>query len=92
MTQDATTRPIPQPTFMDYFGTYGGMAVKAIIFFIILGFITVPLWKSVYDASNFWNYLLMGMAISFGLVIFLLLLGVVTAILSKIFSIFKTKN
>ncbi|MCU0822443.1 MAG: hypothetical protein MUC95_08220 [Spirochaetes bacterium] len=92
MAQEAMAREIPKATFMDYFGTYGGMAVKAFIFFVILGFITSPLWRSIYSTSNFWNYPKVGLYIALAIIVFLLLLGVVTAIFSKIFSIFRPKN
>ena len=92
MGQEATVRDIPRVTFGDYFETFGGMAVKGFVFLVILGFITSPLWRSIYDTSNFWNYLLVGLAISFGLITALFLLGILNAIFGKIFSIFTPKQ
>ena len=78
----------PKANFADYFKFSLEQIIKSFIFFLILGFITLPAWKGIFESYNFFHMPLMGLIIVFGIIILLYVLGFLYAIYSKITSLF----
>lgn len=92
MADQVVLRDYPQVTAGEKISFYIGMVIKAFVFFTIVGFITYPAWKGLYDHFNFWNIPLWGVIVVFGLILFFVALGIVYSILSRIISLFTPKK
>ncbi len=77
-----------KPDFAYYFKFSAEQIIKAFIFFLIVGFLTYPAWKSFFVSFNFFHMPLVGLIIIFGIIILLFVLGFLYSIYKRIISLF----
>ncbi len=73
------------PGFAYSFKVYFDLFVKAFIFFTIIGFVSMPLWKLYVASYNFFHLPLFGFLLLVSIILFLFALGFINSIYTKIF-------